>query len=271
VTSPYTAAAITNAKAMIAEYSGYAAIPGGDKGFWTEQVKFWQDTLTSHEAMAARETGAPPAPTAPAAPAVTPAIPAEVRDLARQYAASMPYEKAVVKAKVVLATEAGATPEFTEKDVRSMSVAEMDAYLTQFSIDAFPAPEVDPWSPEAIEAAVVAEAKRLLPPEYLALDDAGKSEWNANAVKARQAVAQLTEQRAGDLAKARERNPDAKPEFMEAFVPSIAARVAHLPVELRPHAERELAAAPVEDDTYHFEPIGESTGFDGLEPAEVTE
>lgn len=57
---------------------------------------------------------------------------AEVRALARQYAATMPYVAALNRAEQVLAEEAGATRVISEADMNSMSVPELQAYLRTF-------------------------------------------------------------------------------------------------------------------------------------------
>lgn len=68
----------------------------------------------------------------------------DVRSLARQYAANMPYAEALVRAKVVIAEEAGETPRLSQEDVDALGGLgnkQVAALLDQYGLDVLPDPE----------------------------------------------------------------------------------------------------------------------------------
>jgi hypothetical protein len=180
-----------------------------------------------------------------------PAYDSAVRDLARTYAATMPYEKAILRAKVVIAQEQGLLPEFTERDVEVMSSEDMKAYVAEFGVEAFPAEAQapDPFSYESVNAAAADQALAMgIDEEYLAMTDEEKSAFNANAAKAKSLLKQMRAVREEDVRKEQERNQNLSPADIEAIVPSLATRVARsAPPELREHLTRELAASTAGD------------------------
>lgn len=284
MTSKSTAAAIQNARDMIREFTENAAVYRSET-FVAEQVKFWKDSLAFYEQAAAREATlvAPPAPAKPAAPPSQ--YEADIRALSRQFARpGVSAARTRVEAKRYLAEEAGEPPQFDRNDLAVMTRDEVDAYLKTFnSIEAFEAAVVtaneasglvedvlDRWSPEAIDEAVRSEAARMgIDEKYLALSDEEKSRHNAAVRRAKTVVQTLQADRAEDVKKAQERNPNLTPEQVEAMVPSVEVRInATVPAEMRGYVQSELAASKAAAGTadpfaaWRSEPVGESSGFE---------